>query len=113
MLMGRGKMTEPFNGTFRVDKCFSSGVIRAVEVTSDGYDEGESEEQEQLATIVLGYKVEKYDHLGDYLGAELYPVQTIMKLERGDFCWTDNRGKVFAAIKKRYSPENGWQNNNW
>lgn len=91
---------------FTVNKEELSGMLKTGEIYSDGtYVNGIDDIEAR--SVVVGYSVSTYDEQGRLQDVGFYPV----KVDVSDF--TTNEDKVLNTIKEIYSPEDGWQNNNW
>lgn len=81
-------------------------MLKTGEIYSDGnYVNGIDDIEAR--SVVVGYSVSTYDEQGRLQDVGFYPV----KVDVSDF--TTNEDKVLNTIKEIYSPEDGWQNNNW
>ena len=75
-------------------------------IYSDGEYSEEANETD-IRTLTMGFDVVEYSENGMAGKVNFYPV----KINAED--WTTNEDEVLKQIKEDYSPEKGWQNNNW
>lgn len=90
---------------FEVEKEILTGMIKRGKYDGDFYT-AEAYNVKDFE-LCLGFNVNELDEAGRTEQVRFYPVQT----NTADF--SDNREKVLDQIRQDYSPDNGWQNNDW
>lgn len=91
---------------FSVTKLELSGMLKTGEIYSDGTCVNDAKDVQALS-ITFGYDVSEYDERGELQRVMFYPVKIDVE------ACTTNEEKVLNTIKAIYTPEDGWQNNNW
>lgn len=91
---------------FRVEEEWVSGVMRRMEVASDGEQIAGGYDTDDIVSITIGYHVFIEDEGGRTEDVEFYPVRTDMET------FDNDHEQVLDRIRRDFSaPE--WQNNSW